>query len=221
MKTIVLGGQLGKLFGRKHRFDVKTAAEAVRALIANFPTVEKYLLDNSDVGYRVKLHGEPLRDAKEMLYPVGGASITITPVIAGSKSALGSILLGVALVAAAFFTGGASIAATGFMNGGIVTTFWGGIAVGLGVSLALGGIAQMLAPQPKTQSPADNPQNTGFDGPRNTTAQGNPVPVGYGRMIVGGAVISAGITTDELSSQWSGTFGSKFEGVISAVIKSQ
>jgi predicted phage tail protein len=32
----------------------------------------------------------------------------------------------------------------------------------------------------------------------NTTAQGHPVPVGYGRMIVGSAVISAGIDVDEI-----------------------
>ena len=32
-----------------------------------------------------------------------------------------------------------------------------------------------------------------FNGVVNTTAQGNPVPLGYGRMIVGSAVVSAGI----------------------------
>jgi len=37
-----------------------------------------------------------------------------------------------------------------------------------------------------------------FNGAVNTTAQGHPVPVGYGRMIVGSAVISAGIDVDEI-----------------------
>ena len=42
------------------------------------------------------------------------------------------------------------------------------------------------------------PASYTFSGPVNTTAQGQPVPVGYGRLIVGGAVISAGITTEEI-----------------------
>jgi len=33
----------------------------------------------------------------------------------------------------------------------------------------------------------------------NTTAQGHCVPVGYGRMRVGSAVISAGITTEDIA----------------------
>jgi predicted phage tail protein len=37
-----------------------------------------------------------------------------------------------------------------------------------------------------------------FDGPVNTIAQGHPVPVGYGEMYVGSAVISAGIVTEEI-----------------------
>ncbi|HNQ32149.1 MAG TPA: hypothetical protein PKJ93_00055, partial [Methanoculleus sp.] len=36
-------------------------------------------------------------------------------------------------------------------------------------------------------------------GPVNTMAQGHPVPVGYGEMIVGSAVISAGIEIDEVA----------------------
>jgi predicted phage tail protein len=200
MKTIVLNGQLGKQFGRLHKFDVATAAEAVRALVANFPAVEKHLMQTKCLGYRVKLHDAPLRDIDELHHPVGGNRITITPVISGAGGSVGTILLGAALIAAAFFTGGASIAASGFLVGGITTTFWGGIAVGIGTSLVLGGISQMLSPVPKAGDPAEAPGNSPsyvFNGPVNTTAQGHPVPVGYGRMLVGGAVISAGITTEE------------------------
>ncbi len=201
MKTIVLNGQLGKQFGRRHRFDVATAAEAVRALVANFPAVEKHLMETKCLGYRVKLHDTPLQDIDEMHHPVGGNRITITPVISGAGGSTGSILLGAALIGAAFFTGGASIAASGFLVGGITTTFWGGIALSIGASLVLGGVAQMLSPVPKSADPSERPENQPsytFNGPINTTAQGHPVPVGYGRMVVGGAVISAGINTETL-----------------------
>lgn len=198
MKTIILNGQLGKTFGRRHRLDVRTAGEAVRALVANFPAIEKHLIETKGVGYRVKLHDTPLQDLREIHHPVGGGTITITPVIAGAGgNGLGQVLLGAALIAAAFIPG---------LNVAVwagATTTWASVAFGVGVSLALGGVSQMLAPQPKSQSPSERPENAPsymFNGPVNTTAQGQPVPVGYGRLIVGGAVISAGLTTEEITA---------------------
>lgn len=196
MKTIILNGQLGKLFGRRHRLDVRTAGEAVRALVANFPAIERYLIETKGVGYRVKLHDAPLQDVREIHHPVGGNSITITPVIAGAGgNGLGQVLLGAALIAVAFIPG-LNVA----VWAGATTTF-ASVAFSVGVSLALGGVAQMLAPQPKAPDPRERPENSPsyvFNGPVNTSAQGQPVPVGYGRLIVGGAVVSAGLTTEEI-----------------------
>jgi predicted phage tail protein len=201
MKTIVLHGQLGKEFGKKHKMDVKTAAEAVRALIANFPAIERFLLERKEFGYRVKVGREVVKKADDLANPIGGGTISFTPVIVGAGGSFGQILLGAAIIGAAFFTGGASLAASGFLAGGITTTFFGGIALAFGASLIVGGVTSMLAPKPKTMEPGNRPENKpsyNFNGPVNTIAQGNPVPVGYGRMIVGGAVISAGITTEEI-----------------------
>jgi predicted phage tail protein len=44
MTTIILLGELGKRFGRRHKMAVASAAEAVRALCANFPTFERELV---------------------------------------------------------------------------------------------------------------------------------------------------------------------------------
>ena len=63
-----------------------------------------------------------------------------------------------------------------------------------------GGIIQMLVPVPKTGDPSERPENkpsTYFDGAVNTMAQGHPVPLGYGKLMVGSAVISAGLTVEE------------------------
>lgn len=195
MKTIILNGQLGKLFGRRHRLDVATAAEAVRALCANFPGFEKHVMQVKCLGYRVKLHDAPLQDAQELHHPVGGNTITITPVVSGAGRGLGQILLGAALIAVSFIPG-LNVA----VWAGASTTF-AAIAFNVGFSLVLGGVAQMLAPSPKTSGPQERPENKPselFNGPVNTTAQGQPVPVGYGRLIVGGAVISGGLSTEEI-----------------------
>jgi predicted phage tail protein len=65
--------------------------------------------------------------------------------------------------------------------------------------MTIGGVIQMLSPQqmPKSGESANNGASYNFTGPVNTTAQGNPVPVLYGRMIVGSAVISAGIVAED------------------------
>lgn len=196
MKTVILQGQLGKKFGRRHLLDVKTAGEAVRALIANFPAIERHFIDAKCLGYRVKLHDTPLQDVRELHQPVGGGTITITPVISGAGRGFGQILLGAALIFAATFNPLAFFGGSALLTGVI-----GKAAVSIGVSLVLGGVSQMLAPPPKSDGPKEKPENQPsyvFNGAVNTTAQGQAVPVGYGRLLVGGAVISAGISTEEI-----------------------
>lgn len=190
MKTIVLNGQLGKQFGRRHYFDVATAAEAVRALVANFPAVEKHLMNAKCLGYRVKLHDAPVMNREQLHHPVGGSTITFTPVLSGAKKqGVGQIITGAILVAAA-------VIGNVFFPGNPVSPY----LMNAGIAMIIGGTAQMLSPTPKSDDPSERPENKpsyAFNGPINTTAQGHPVPVGYGRLIVGGAVISAGISTEE------------------------
>lgn len=69
-----------------------------------------------------------------------------------------------------------------------------------GASMTLGGIVQMLSPQPgglASKQDADNQASYAFGGVTNTAAQGNPVPLGYGRRRIGGAIISAGIYVED------------------------
>jgi predicted phage tail protein len=78
------------------------------------------------------------------------------------------------------------------------------VSSAIGWGLVLGGVSSLLF-TPKTHDPAatERPENKpsyAFNGPVNTTAQGNPVPVGYGRLRVGSQVISAGLYVEE----WAG-----------------
>ena len=78
--------------------------------------------------------------------------------------------------------------------------------VQIGASLILGGVVQMLTPVPrgtKNKSVSNEPSYS-FNGAVNTQAQGNPVPLLYGRMIVGSAVISAGINAEDYAPITSG-----------------
>lgn len=195
-RHIILSGALGERFGRDHYFDIATPAEALRALHANF---DGFMATFSapEQYYRLIVDDEGIPDVEGLHIPLS-KTVHIVPVIAGAKSGIGGILLGGALIAASFYLPGSALFTIGTFAPSMAS-----IAFGLGTSLALGGVSQLLSPMPKAAKPAEAPQNEpsySFNGPINTTAQGQPVPIGYGRLIVGSSVISAGLTADDYTA---------------------
>lgn len=199
MRVIRVYGRLARFLGRRtFRAEVASAAEAVRFLLANFPQVERHMADQH---YRVKLGARAL-DADGLHEPAGAAEIAIVPVIGGA-GAVGRIVAGVALVAAAFVIGQPWLGPLAFS-----------LITGVGASLALGGVAQLLTPVPQMAGPGavsmgpmaktaddnDPRKNYSFSGIQNTSRQGVPVPVIYGEVIVGSVVISAGIDVDQVAA---------------------
>lgn len=198
MTTIHLGGVLGKQFGKVHRRLISTTHEATRALAATIKGFEQYMISSQRRGLTYAVfRGNKNIGIDDLGYPVTGEVIRIVPKVIGSKSSgLFQTILGVALVTvAAIATNGAAIGIGGpaFAGG------WG-MAAAAGVSMTLGGVIQLLSPQPtglaKTQS-ADNKPSYAFGGVTNTTSQGLPVPLLYGKRRIGGAIISAGIYIED------------------------
>ena len=187
IKTIRLYGELGKRFGREFKIDVQSPAEAVRALRVIVPGFQAYLVEHAKSAFKVFVGGSNRSD--EVGAPCSDREvIRIAPTVQGA-SAVGRIILGAALIALAVwnpvFLG---------MSKGVVAG-----VMGYGISMVLGGVVQLLSPQQTYDSAAsERPENRpsyNFNGPVNTTAQGHPEPLCYGRMIVGSAVISAGLET--------------------------
>ena len=197
LKTIRLYGKLGTRFGRIHRLAVASAAEAVRALCMTRPGFERELMTSRDRGvdYAVFL-GKKNISQEELADPAGKDDIRIAPVLQGaSKGGIFQIILGAALMVFAMWAQG-SFTSLGSLSEALKAKSWIGVTAMMGMSMMMGGVLQLLSPQMKGLSTRDNVENGAsyaFTGAVNTTAQGNPVPVGYGRMIVGSAVISAGI----------------------------
>ncbi|EQA1662924.1 tail assembly protein [Enterobacter bugandensis] len=186
MRTIRLYGILGSTFGREFKLSVASPKEAIRALCVIVPGFERFLNTSKQRGltYAVFSGKRNLND-DELSMDQSTADIRIAPVILGSKrGGVFQTILGVALVAV-----------------GAVASYFGGGAVGVplmqfGAAMALGGVVQMLSPQTTglaSKQSADNKASYAFGGVTNTTAQGNPVPLLYGKRRIGGAVISAGI----------------------------
>jgi predicted phage tail protein len=187
LRKIKLYGALAKFIGQRVlEADVATAAEAVRFLLANWPELEAHM---NDQHYRVSVGKYDLA-AEELHHPAGAAPISFVPVVSGA-GAVGRIIAGIALVAIGLFVPG--IGALGVQ-----------ILVGVGASLVLGGVAQLLTPTPRVAQGADtqdDPRKSySFSGIQNTSRQGVPVPIVYGETVVGSVVISAGIDTVQVQA---------------------
>jgi predicted phage tail protein len=209
MRVIKVYGPLAKFLGRRQfKAVVNTPAEAIRFLVANFPKLKAHMADQY---YKVCAGRNELdvgSHLEQLHYPMAQTEcIRIIPVIAGAGAAAAKIGIGIALVAAAFIIGPA---VGGFLGigaglGGAGAGIVGGAfasSIGLiGVSLVLGGVAQLISPTPKISSGEDSTNDPrksySFSGIQNVARQGVPVPVVYGEMIVGSVTISAGINTED------------------------
>lgn len=194
MTQIELSGVLGKIFGKKHQRIISTPLEAGKALAATIKGFEQYMISSKSRGLTYAI----FKDKKnigidDLSYPVTGEVIRIVPIIIGSKKAgLLQTILGVVIVAAAVISGPVGLAA---LSGAQAFSIGA-----IGASMALGGVIQMLSPQPTglaSKQSADNRASYAFGGVTNTAAQGYPVPLLYGRRRIGGAIISAGIYVED------------------------
>ncbi|WP_158973942.1 tail assembly protein [Pseudomonas sp. BAV 4579] len=202
IRVIRLYGVLGARFGRVHRMVVNSAAEAVRALSVQLPGFEEFFYSARDRGLVFAVfHGRRNIGQEELGHPPGRAEIRIAPIIEGSKRSGGlQTVIGIAIIAvASYFSGGLAATGSGALFGTAGGAVWGAVGA-VGISMALSGVSQMLtktATGLDAHDSADNKPSYSFGGPVNTQAQGNPVPLLYGTMIVGSAVLSAGIYAED------------------------
>ena len=193
MTRIELGGALGKTFGRVHDRLIRTTAEAINALSKTICGFEQYLNTSKNRGLTYAVFkGKRNIGKDDLCFPVTGEVIRIIPVVIGSKKAgLLQTVLGAVLVVVGV--------AVGYLSGGTLSAVGYGAAK-LGAAMMLGGVVQMLSPQPAglaSKQDAENRASYAFGGVTNTAAQGNPVPLLYGRRRIGGAIISAGIYIEQ------------------------
>ncbi|HBV4330436.1 TPA: tail assembly protein [Citrobacter freundii] len=194
MTNIKLSGPLIRLFGREHQRVISTPREVFRALSVTLPGFEKYMNTSKARGQTFAIFVDKKNITEDDLdFPSCGRTIRIVPVIMGSKRAgVLQTILGAVLVVVGVL--GSTIGQA--WGGGV----WGPAAWKIGAAMMVGGVAQMLSPQPSglaSKQSADNRASYAFGGVTNTTAQGNPVPLAYGKRRIGGAIISAGIYVED------------------------
>lgn len=197
LRTVKLYGPMRSRFGREYELAVSSTADAIRALCIQVPGFKKYLMDAKSKGITFAVFLGKRNIGEDGLHdPAGADEIRIAPIIEGSKrggvlqTIIGAVLIVVGVIV------------TGMTFGGAAPL--GGAMVNLGIGMVVGGVVQMLSPQPKGLGAKDSPNNQpsySMNGAVNTQAQGNPVPLCYGGpLIIGSALISGGIYSEDIGT---------------------
>lgn len=134
-------------------------------------------------GYRT-LQVEGFDTIEKLKTPLGDIEdIHVFPVLAGSKGKFSQVVVGAALIALSFVPGlqGATMFGSKML--------WSTYMFQVGIMMTLGGVAQMLAPQPDLAE-GDGRRSNIFSGARNTVAIGTPIPILYGEFRCAGHYLS-------------------------------
>jgi len=219
-QVVRLLGDLGERYGAEHAFyNLRTPADAIKLLSINYPEFKAELITAHEkgIGYRVLQAGVDL-NFDELQLPIGQNDLIITPVLVG-QDGVGKIFAGIGLIAVSFLLPGAGLfgaSAFGAFGGpiaaaGTLTTVGTAISA-IGASMILGGVTEMLSPQPdigvggvsnrsnlqatrpeSVNRGADGQQSYAYLGAQNTVGVGATIPVAYGKVLIGSHVISADV----------------------------
>jgi predicted phage tail protein len=200
LRKLHLYGSLGEKYGKEHRLDVKSVGEAMRAMQANYPGFRQEI--KKDVNYYVacgeELNNETALSNDTVFLEFLKGDFHLAPVVEGSKSSWGNIglmTLGVVLMVASYW-----VPAGGALGYGLITS---SLVFNVGLALFATGIMGIISPAPQVgdygarEAPEERPSFV-FDGPVNTVAQGGPVVLIYGHMIVGSTLVSSSLEVKDV-----------------------
>lgn len=204
MVSITLHGFLGDSLGKNWKLAVTSVSEAIRAIeILSKRKLYKLLIeqDKKDVKYEVLINGRAfetetpldindlstIRNSELAIQNRDLKTIDIVPIISGANASIGSVIAGVLLIIVGV------LVTIGTLGGGGAL---GAFLIMAGIGLTAAGVINLLSSPPKFDPFQTIGNNNGtpsyiFNGPENTTREGGPVPVGYGRVLIGSQVIAA------------------------------
>jgi predicted phage tail protein len=185
MIEVRLHGALAKEFGQCWHLDIRTPAEAVRAIECARRGFRDAILKLDQLGHvfrvRTKDHDYGNEDIGATLGSVN--RIDIIPIVRGASAGVRFVVGAIMVVV------------------GLATSWLGGAGVPVasaGFGLMVGSVVEWLTPKPKRPDPgADGLQSWTFSGPTSTADQGVPVPIIYGEVLTGAVGVSVGISVSE------------------------
>jgi predicted phage tail protein len=181
MTNIFLHGRLAKIYGQKFRFSISRPKDALSAIETIHEGFMGKLIEFSSQGlqYSIVADNETVQGSEDFSGKRKIKEIHIVPTVFGS---------GVAALAV-----GAVALVAGVAVG--TTTIIGSILVAVALSAISFGIQSLLAKPPEANSASVSASTSAtsksflFSNKENIKQQGNPIPLGYGRLRIGSAVV--------------------------------
>jgi len=189
LTTVILGGPLGKKYGRRFEFMLHRPIDAIKALHCNFPDFVETMQGYADKGMEFRItdlsNGRRDLSLDESTTLNRPKVLRLAPVVAGAseQTAKANTQLAIATVLAV-----ATIALSGGTTAPWVVQALAAMSVSFAIQGALGHYAAHQSKKNKREQKEKNPSNL-FSNQENVTEAGGPVPVGYGQMMVGSTVI--------------------------------
>lgn len=192
MIKLTIYGRLRKFIGQStFKIKAKSAKEAFSFLINNFAGVREHIKDQE---YCV-MAGD-LRLTEELLDMQTESDIKIVPVVHGE-------IFGIILGIGALF--GSSLIPATIFGSTLLATFASTALTIIGTNLVVGGITDMLTPDPKPTNAnrQEDPQDPSyvFSGLLNNSKQGVPINIVYGETLVGSTVVSSSVDTFQVVNE--------------------
>ena len=211
-------GKLAEEFGAEwHIGDSENLKEAFKLVECQTPSFKATLISAMEAGLDMAvLVGDKLIENPEEVWltHIQNNDIHIALVPAGSKG-LGKILAAIFIAVFAFYLPGIVGAISGssaFVAGGTLTSagvFVQNTLYALAVNLAMGGVTELLVKTPKTIGSEDD--TSLFNGPDNAIKAGQPVPILYGQLLVGGTPLSVSYRAMEFDRSYGGITGGQWD----------
>jgi len=194
MQTVYLNGDIAK-FGQRWETDCTNIRDIFKLIECQTPGFRKYLIEASeaDVSYEIQRGEELLESIDELLLSLNNEDIIITEVPSGSKTGAGKLIAAIGITILLLFPPTSGPVAS-FLAGAKFGIEGATLLASIAANLAITGINQLLAPGPEVDQAEEN-KGYLFSGPVNNIAQGMPVPVAYGELVIGGSPISVNYET--------------------------
>ena len=190
---VYLVGEVGEKFGAEWDMNAPRIRDVFNLIACQRPGFKQYIRDLAQKGVSFTIQqGSDFLEEKELELNLSSSDTIITLVPAGAKG-VGKIIVGAVILATVGWAlSAAAPAALGFMTTGVgaaaTLSIPGHIVMGLGLQLVIGGIQEMLMPEPKTDRAEQDSYL--FSGGVNSVREGQVVPVAYGELRVAGRPIS-------------------------------
>lgn len=197
MVQVKFYGDLKRFADSPIELDVDTFSELMSGLLTQIKGLREYLKKGC---YKVRIGKNTYLNENQVKADIdfkSDCTIHFTPVIAGAGKGvgIGQIIVGVVLIAASWYAGGAAgwsyLGAQGFAGATMAFT--------VGASLIVSGAISLLTPTPSMGDQkikeGEKNQSTSFSNLKNLTPQGRPIPLLYGRMMTSLVLVSQGVET--------------------------